>query len=49
VEVEGFGAGGALIGKSPFTSFAIIRDYNCRPHLDQDDYDLGFILWLEQG
>lgn len=49
LEVEGFNNGEASLGKSPFTTFAVTRDYNCRPHLDGDDYDLGFILWLQEG
>ena len=24
-------------------------DYNCRPHIDKDDYDLGFIIWIQEG
>lgn len=49
VKLEGFQSGEPLFGSSPFTSFVVTRDYNCRPHLDQDDYDLGFIIWLLPG
>lgn len=49
VKTEGFQAGEASIGESPFTSFALTKDYNCRPHTDDDDYDLGFIIWCKRG
>lgn len=45
-ETEGFKEGEACIGNSPFTTFTMTCDHNCRPHLDWDDYDLGFIIWL---
>jgi len=37
------------MGNSPFTSFGITRDYNVRLHVDKNDYDFGFILWLHEG
>lgn len=49
VIAEGFSNSGACIGNGPFTSFAITRDFNCRPHRDEDDYDFGFIIWLREG
>ena len=49
VQNEGFHNGEVVVERSPFTSFSITRDYNCRPHLDQDDYDLRFIIWLQEG
>nr|PNR27216.1 hypothetical protein PHYPA_030697 [Physcomitrium patens] len=48
VIAEGFSNSGACIGNGPFTSFAITRDFNCRPHRDEDDYDFGFIIWLRE-
>lgn len=48
-EGEGFVSSEASIGFSPFTSFSITRDYNCKPHIDKDDYDLGFIIWIQEG
>jgi hypothetical protein len=48
-DFEGFAKGEACIGNSPFTTFVVARDYNCRPHIDGDDYGLGFILWVEEG
>lgn len=49
LNVEGFTNGEASLGRSPFTSFVVTRDYNVRPHVDQDDYDFGFIIWLQEG
>lgn len=49
VNMEGFHHGEPVLGSSPFTTFAVTSDYNCRPHLDKDDYDLGFIIWLQRG
>ena len=48
-EVEGFLSTEASIGASPFTSFTVTCDYNCKPHIDKDDYDLGFIFWIQEG
>jgi len=49
VQAEGFTNNEATMGNSPLTSFAITHNYNVRPHVDQDDYDFGFILWLQEG
>ena len=46
LNVEDFMNGEALLGRSPFTFFVLARDYNVRPHIDHDDYDLRFIIWL---
>ena len=43
-EVEGFLSTKASIGASPFTSFTVTHDNNCKLHIDKDDYDLGFII-----
>ena len=48
-EAEGFLSTEASIGASPFTSFIVTRDCNCKPHIDKDDYDLGFIIWIQEG
>ena len=47
-ELEGFLQNEAYIGTSLFTSFTITCDYNCKPHLDKDNYNLGFILWVQE-
>ena len=47
--VEGFDDEDARIGGGPFSSFSTARDFNCRPHKDEDDYDYGFIFWLREG
>ena len=47
--VEGFDDEDARIGGGPFSSFSTARDFNCRPHKDEDDYDYGFIFWLQEG
>lgn len=49
LQIEGFTNSETCFRKTSFTTFAITRDYNYRPHLDQDDYDLEFILWLKEG
>ena len=48
-EAEGCDGGDACIGASPFTCFTVTRDYNCKPHIDKDDYDIGFIIWIREG
>jgi len=47
--VEGFREDDARIGDGPFSSFSTTRDFNCRPHKDEDDTDYGFILWFREG
>ena len=46
---EGFLADDARIGGGPFSSLCTSRDFNCRPHKDEDDYGYGFIFWLREG
>ena len=48
-EAKGFLSTEASIGASSFTSFTVTRDYNCKLHIDKDDYDLGFIIWIQEG
>ena len=48
-ESKGFLQNKACIGISPFTSFTVTQGCNCKPYLDKDDYDLGFILWIQEG
>jgi len=44
-----FKATKVLISKSPFTSFAFTKHYNYRHHLDENNYDLEFIIWCKRG
>lgn len=46
---EGFHGDAARVGGGPFTTFATSRDFNSRPHKDEDDYGYGFIFWLQEG
>ena len=48
-EAESCDGGDACIGASPFTCFTVTRDYNYKPHVDKDDYDIGFIIWIQEG
>ena len=48
-EAEGFLSTESSIGASPFTSFTVTREHNCKPHIDKNDYDLGFIIWIQEG
>lgn len=43
---EGFLWREVYISDNLFTTFVIRRDFNCKPHQDEDDYDFGFIIWL---
>ena len=36
----------AWVGESPFIGMSITRDYTCNPHIDEDDLDYGFFIWL---
>ena len=47
-EAEGFLSNEASIEMSPFISFTVTSDYNCKPHIDKDGYDLGFIIWIQE-
>ena len=48
-ESEGFDAGDACIEASPFMCFTVTHNYNCKSHLDKDDYNIGFIIWIQEG
>lgn len=43
---EGLDTMDGHFGGTPFTSFAITRDYSCLPHDDPNDYGFGIIVWL---
>ena len=45
-EAEGCDGSEAYIGMSSFMCFSVTRDYNWKPHVDKDDYDVGFIIWI---
>jgi hypothetical protein len=40
---------GRLVDQSPFTSFALTRNYGVNIHVDVDDVDICFILWIHEG
>ena len=44
-ETEGCDGNEACIGMS----FIVTQDYNCKPHVDKDDYDIEFIIWIQEG
>ena len=48
-EAEGFLGNEASIGMTPFTSFTVTCNYNYKPHINKDDNDLGFIIWIQEG
>ncbi|KAH9569624.1 hypothetical protein CY35_02G000100 [Sphagnum magellanicum] len=39
---------GRLVDQSPFTSFALTRNYGVNIHVDVDDADICFILWIHE-
>lgn len=43
---EGLHGAHGRFGGTPFTAFAITKDYNCLPHNDPNDYGYGIIVWL---
>lgn len=43
---EGLNSTEGHFGGTPFTSFAITRDYSCQPHDDPNDYGFGIMVWL---
>ena len=43
---EGLSSTDGHFGGTPFSSFAITRDYSCLPHDDPKDYGFGIIVWL---
>ena len=47
-EAEGCDGSEACIGMSPFMCFSVTQDYNCKPHVDKDDYDIGFTIWIQE-
>jgi len=49
LQEEGFEAGIPAMEGSVFTTFSVTRDFSSKPHTDNDDYDLGFVLWLREG
>jgi hypothetical protein len=40
---------GRLMNQSSFTSFALTRNYEMKIHVDVDDADICFILWIYEG
>ncbi len=40
---------GHLVDWSSFTSFALTRNYEMKIHLDVDDANICFILWIHEG
>jgi hypothetical protein len=40
---------GRLVDQSPFTSFALTRNYGVNIHVDVDDADICFTLWIREG
>jgi hypothetical protein len=40
---------GRLVDQSPFTSFALTRNYEVKIHVNVDDADICFILWIHEG
>lgn len=46
---EGFLSDESCIGSGPYMTFVITRDFNCRPHQVEDDYNFGFVIWLHEG
>ncbi len=40
---------GRLVDQSPFISFALTRNYEMKIHVDVDDADICFILWIHEG
>ncbi len=40
---------GRLVDQSPFTSFALTRNYEVKIHVDADDADICFIVWIHEG
>ncbi len=40
---------GRVVDQSPFTSFALTRNYEVKIHVDVDDVDICFILWIHEG
>lgn len=43
---EGLDGNDGHFADTPFTCFAITRDYSCLPHDDPTDYGYGVIVWL---
>ncbi len=40
---------GRVVDQSPFTSFALTKKYEVKIHVDVDDADICFILWIHEG
>ncbi len=40
---------GCVVHQSPFTSFALTKNYEVKIHVDIDDADICFILWIHEG
>jgi hypothetical protein len=40
---------GQLVDRSPFTTFALTKNYEVKIHHDKDDDNLCFILWLHES
>lgn len=49
LQEEGLEHGVPTMKESVFTTFTVTRDFSCHPHTDDDDYDLGFVIWLREG
>ncbi len=40
---------GCVVDQSPFTSFTLTRNYEMKIHVDVNDVDICFILWIHEG
>jgi hypothetical protein len=40
---------GRVVDQSPFTSFALTKNYEVKIHVDVDDVDICFIVWIHEG
>jgi hypothetical protein len=38
-----------VVDQSPFTSFVLTRNYEVKIHVDVDDFNICFILWIHEG
>jgi len=40
---------GCVVDQSPFTSFTLTKNYEVKIHVDVDDANICFILWIHEG
>jgi hypothetical protein len=40
---------GRLVNQSLFTSFALTKNYEVKIHVDVDDFNICFMLWIHEG